>query len=156
MSNLWPVRRDERVSLYPCILPLPRLTTLTTLPFLRIMIFKVCGPLDSYNWSTPSWWPSSAVALHCKVFRFASDCCTAEFSDFLSSSRPSQPRTRSQMVVACFVLVFITAFQRSRRPTRLSCHGTWWWSSRYRALRGRSAETCDLLRAAAWRFFSHF
>ena len=156
MSNLWPVRRDERVSLYPCILPLPRLTTLTTLPFLRIMIFKVCGPLDSYNWSTPSWWPSSAVALHCKVFRFASDCCTAEFSDFLSSSRPSQPRTRSQMVVACFVLVFITAFQRSRRLTRLSCHGPRWWSSCYRALRGRSAETCDLLRAAAWRFFSHF
>ena len=118
MSNLWPVRRDERVSLYPCILPLSRLTTLTTLPFLRIMIFKVCGPLDSYNWSTPSWWPSSAVALHCKVFRFASDCCTAEFSDFLSSSRPSQPRTRSQMVVACFVLVLYLSVRNGQAETR--------------------------------------
>ena len=154
MSNLWPVRRDERVSPHPCRLPLPCVTTLTTLSFLRFMISNFCDPLDSYNWSTPSWWPSSAAALQSLATCFW--LLYGRIFWFLSSWRPSQPLTRSQVVVACFVLVFITAFQRSRRPTRLSCHGSWWWSSRYRALRGRSAETCDVLRAAAQRFFSHF
>ena len=58
------------------------------------------------------------------IFRLASDCCTAEFfSDFLNLLT-SQTISYTVSDGRCTMpLVFITVFQRSRRPTRLSCHG---------------------------------
>ena len=84
---------------------------------------KVCGPLESYNWSKPSWWSYSGgrPAEICDLLLTAVRQNFLIFK-FLAIKLTSYTVSYSHRTL---LLVFITPFKCARRLAWPSCYGTW-------------------------------